>query len=114
MPGDVLAILNDKARIGPGRSRVCSFPSSVRWPDGQRCPRRWQDNRPTDVRNTDAQELKAFEKMAIDGRATRIDAAVILLITAAATTVYVWWDRLPKLRLPGKPATSSMGCPRSS
>jgi hypothetical protein len=57
--------------------------------------------------------LKAFEKMAIDGRATRIDAAAILLIAAAATTVYVWWDRLPKLRLPDKPATSSMGCPRS-
>jgi hypothetical protein len=57
--------------------------------------------------------LKAFEKMAIDGRTTRIDAAVILLIAAAATTVYVCWDRLPRLRLRGKPATSSMGCPRS-
>jgi hypothetical protein len=57
--------------------------------------------------------LKAFERRAIEGRTTRIDAAVILLIAAAATTVYVWWDRLPKLPLRGKPATSSTGCPRT-
>ena len=51
--------------------------------------------------------LKAFEKKAIDGRWTRIDAAAILLTAAAATGVYVWGDRLSKLPRRGKPAADS-------
>jgi hypothetical protein len=57
--------------------------------------------------------LKTFEKRAIDGRTTRIDAAAILVTAAVVTTIYVWWDRLLNLPLHRDPATRSASCRRS-
>jgi hypothetical protein len=47
--------------------------------------------------------LTAFEKRAIDGRQTRIDAAVMMAAAVVVTSVYVWWDRLLQLLPHGRP-----------
>ena len=41
--------------------------------------------------------LKAFERMAIDGRQTRINATVIVAAAAVVTSTWVWGDRLLQL-----------------